>query len=76
MNKIKKLLNKYNAFSLPLKATLWFTICNFLQRGIGMITTPIFTRLMPTEEYGLFSTYISWESVLFMLVSLDRKSVV
>ncbi|WP_300572249.1 lipopolysaccharide biosynthesis protein [uncultured Acetatifactor sp.] len=70
MNKIKKLLNKYNAFSLPLKATLWFTICNFLQRGIGMITTPIFTRLMPTEEYGLFSTYISWESVLFMLVSL------
>ena len=56
--------------SAPVKAAFWFTICNFMQRGISMITTPIFTRMLPTEEYGLYSTYLSWESVLLMIVSL------
>ncbi len=70
MSLIKAFKRKYGSLSSPLKATLWFTICSFLQRGINMITTPIFTRLMPIEEYGLYSTYLSWENVLLMIVSL------
>ena len=36
-----------------------------------MIATPIFTRLLSTENYGLYSTYLSWETVLMMLVTLS-----
>lgn len=65
-----KCINKYKRMTAPVKAAFWFTICNFMQRGISMITTPIFTRMLPTEEYGLYSTYLSWENVLLMVVSL------
>lgn len=72
MNKIlAEAKKKYRSMSSPVKAAFWFTICNFMQRGISMITTPIFTRLLPTEEYGLYSTYLSWETVLLMVVSLS-----
>ncbi len=36
-----------------------------------MITTPIFTRVLSTEQYGLYSTYLSWESLLLMITSLS-----
>ena len=65
------LKNKYMEMSKPVKAAFWFTVCNFLQRGISMITTPIFTRMLSTSEYGLYSTYLSWENVLLMVVTLS-----
>ena len=65
------LKNKYINMSKPVKAAFWFTVCSFLQRGISMIATPIFTRLLSTENYGLYSTYLSWETVLMMLVTLS-----
>lgn len=65
------LKNKYMTMSAPVKAAFWFTVCSFMQRGISMITTPIFTRLLSTEEYGLYSTYLSWETVLLMIVTLS-----
>lgn len=65
------LKSKYDNMSAPVKAAFWFTVCSFLQRGVSMITTPIFTRLLSTEEYGLYSTYLSWETVLLMVVSLS-----
>lgn len=63
--------DKYIGMSKPVKAAFWFTICSFLQRGISMIATPIFTRLLSTQNYGLFSTYQSWETVLMMFVTLS-----
>ena len=64
---VSQIRNKYIGMSVPVKAALWFTVCNFLQRGISMITTPIFTRMLSTGEYGLYSTYLSWETVLAFL---------
>lgn len=68
---VSQIRNKYIGMSVPVKAALWFTVCNFLQRGISMITTPIFTRMLSTGEYGLYSTYLSWETVLAMIVTLS-----
>ncbi len=47
-----------------------------LQKCIGFITVPIFTRLMPTSEYGLYSTYLSWYSILTVFCTLNMHSVV
>lgn len=56
--------------SLPLKASLWFMICNVLQKCIGVITTPIFTRLLTPSEYGMVSIYISWEGIITIFATL------
>lgn len=53
------------------KAGFWYTICNFLFKGMAFITTPIFTRLMTKGEIGNFSNYSSWITILLVLTSFD-----
>lgn len=67
----KRLLAQYNKLSLGVKVSLWFTFCNFFQKGISMLSVPIFTRMMTTEEYGVFSVYQSWYSILTIIVTLN-----
>lgn len=66
-----KLKKYYQDLHEPVKASLWFLICGFLQKGISMLTTPIFTRIMTDAEYGRFSVYNSWLSILQIVVSLN-----
>lgn len=68
---MRDVLRKYNSIPTPAKAAIWFTICNFLQRGISMITTPVFTRMMSTGAYGGFSTFVTWESVGVVVVTFS-----
>ena len=66
-----KIVDKYKNMSLPLKAALWFTLCQFIQKGIGMLTTPIFTRLLSTEEYGRTSAFLSWADIVIPIITLS-----
>lgn len=68
---LNSLIKRYKTMSLPIKAGFWFTVCNFLQRGITMITTPVFTRVLSEEQYGVVSTFTSWQSVLLLVTSLS-----
>ena len=68
---IRKLRTAYQKLAQPVKASLWFLICGFLQKGISMITTPVFTRVMTEAEYGRFSTYNSWLGIIQIIVSLN-----
>lgn len=68
---IGKVLDKYKQTSVQLRASFWFLVCAFLQKGISFMTTPIFTRLMSTAEYGQFGTFNSWLSILTGLVTLN-----
>lgn len=70
-NSLNKLIKLYKGMSLPVKAGLWFTICNFLQRGISVITVPIFTRLLTQDQYGVYSLYLSWLNLLSIFTSLN-----
>lgn len=67
----RKLIQKYNQIPAPAKASLWFLICGFLQKGISMITTPVFTRVMTELEYGRFTVYNSWLGIIQIIVSLN-----
>lgn len=66
-----KLLDKYNSLSIRVKATMWFFVCSVLQRGISTITTPIFTRLLTTVEYGQVSVFNSWLYIVQVIVTLQ-----
>ena len=67
---LKNLSNKYKALPIQVKAALWFLACSFLQKGISTITTPIFTRLMNTAEYGQFNVFNSWLGIITIFVTL------
>lgn len=71
MSKVKSIINKYNNLPVQVKASLWFLICSFLQKGIAFITTPIFTRIMTPEEYGSYSVFTSWQGIFLVFVSLN-----
>ena len=64
------LRQRYKSLSKVRRATLWITLCSFLQRGVSFITVPIFTRMLTTAEYGSVSVYQSWEAVAAYLVTL------
>lgn len=68
---IKKIMNKYNEMSKPVKAALWYTICNFVNKGIALLSTPIFTRILTEEQYGTFSIFQSWFNILIIFTSLN-----
>lgn len=70
MNFVKQIRNKYNGLSAGVKASVWFTVCNIIQRGISVFTTPIFTRLLTTEQYGVYSIYTSWYSIVSIFTTL------
>ena len=57
---IQKLKSKIDSLSLPVKASIAFMLCSFLQRGISTLTTPIFTRILTTEQYGYYNIFNSW----------------
>lgn len=69
-------MRKYNGLSIVAKASLWFIFCSILQRGISLITTPIFTRLMSTEQYGQYSIYNSWLQIFTIFTTLRLNGAV
>lgn len=68
---MEKLIRKYKGMPVQVRASFWFLICAFLQKGISMITTPIFTRLLTTTEYGQYNVFNSWLGIITIFVSLS-----
>ena len=60
---LNNLLKRYESFSVAAKAAIWFVFCNVMQKGIATITVPIFTRMLTTDEYGVYSIYLSWFNI-------------
>ena len=66
-------MNETNS-AKALKSGVWYTVANFIMKGIGFITTPIFTRLLSHDEFGLYSNYASWLQTFTMFVTLNLAS--
>ncbi len=71
---MKNLIYKYQNLSAPVKASLWFTLCNIIQRGIALITTPIFTRIMTSSQYGVYTIYQSWYQIIAIFATLHLSA--
>ena len=57
-----------------LKAGIWYTISNFLIKGLVFITMPIFTRLMTKNDIGLFSNITSWFTIFSIVATFELYS--
>ncbi len=50
------------------KAGSYYFVGTLFNKGISFITVPIFTRLLSTSDYGLATTYNSYEAIFAMIV--------
>lgn len=68
---MKRILDKYNNLSTVARATLWYTVANVLVKGVALLSTPIFTRVMTESEYGTYSIFQSWYGIIIIFTSLN-----
>ena len=61
---------------VPAKASLWHISSSILARGIGVAVTPIFTRLLTPEEYGLYPLYNTWIGIISVIITLELTGAV
>lgn len=75
-NRIISLFELYKKLELPVKVSFWFFFCSILQKGLSFITTPIFTRILSTNDYGIVTVYNSWEQILIIFISMSLSNSV
>lgn len=66
-----RVIEKYKELSVQVKASIWFIVCNILQKALALLATPIFTRIMTQEQYGVYSQYTSWHGILVIFATLN-----
>lgn len=52
------------------KAGLFYTIGNILIKGIVFFSTPLFTRFMTPEDFGIVSNYLAMETIATIFIGL------
>ncbi|MEF9919197.1 MAG: oligosaccharide flippase family protein [Eubacterium sp.] len=72
MSRLKNLTKK-NSF---LSSSIIYVLGSFLTGGIAFITTPIFTRLLTPEDFGITSVFMTWVSVFTIFIGLQTSSTI
>ena len=71
MEEGKKQPVKIKGAENAVKAGAWYTVSSISLRAIALITTPIFTRLMSTADYGITNTFTAWASLFTVFCTLN-----
>lgn len=69
--KKKSFLKRIN---VPTRSSALFTVSGIITKGAALLFTPIFTRLLSSSEYGTYSLFNSYLSVLIVLGTLEIGS--
>ena len=59
-----------------IKAGIWYTLSSFLTKGVAFITTPIFTRLLSSNDYGEYSNFVAWAGILVIVATMEMHATV
>lgn len=57
-----------------LKAGLGYTLGNIIIKGISFLTLPLFTRLLTTEDFGIYNLYGTYETIVAILIGVGMYS--
>ena len=68
---LSKLFGKKNDGSgKAVKAGFGYTVGNILVKGIMFLSLPLFSRIMTTAQFGVYNVFISYESILYVLIGM------
>ena len=68
---LDSILDRYRNLPLQVRASLWYLFCSFMQKGVNVLSTPVFTRLLSTTEYGEYEIFNSWYGIISIIVTLN-----
>lgn len=66
MGKIRNALQKHKVIG----AGIGYTMGNYLLKGVSFFTIPIFAHMLSSYDYGMYNTYIAYESILYIVIGL------
>ncbi|MCR5747812.1 MAG: oligosaccharide flippase family protein [Lachnospiraceae bacterium] len=52
------------------RSGIWYVISNVMIRAVGIITAPIYTRLLTTSETGFANNFNNYVSILYVITGL------
>ena len=56
------------------KSAMAFMVASLIQQGISFIITPLFTRILSTEEFGVVTVYNAWVEMIGTVAMLSLSS--
>ncbi len=59
-----------------MSSSIIYVLGSFLNSGLAFITTPVFTRLLTPEDYGITSVYAVWVTVFSIFIGLQTSSTI
>lgn len=67
----KKFIDRYKKMDIVTKSSIWFVFANILHKCIQFIVVPMYTRILPVEEYGIYTLFQSWLSIVNIIATLN-----
>lgn len=58
------------------KAGIWYTVANLILKGCVFLSLPFFTRLLSTKDFGIYNTYIAYETLVQAVLGLGLYGTV
>jgi len=71
---IQRIRQKFRDVPEAVKASTAYTICSIAQRCLSLITMPLFTRILTTQQYGQYGVYQAWSGILTIFLTLNLAS--
>lgn len=53
---------------------IWYTVSNFFMKAMVFLVTPVFTRMLTREEFGLYHNFQSWLMIFTILITLNLEA--
>lgn len=73
INKLRNFLINYKTIPIEVKASISYTLCSVVQNCISFLTLPVFTRVLSESQYGQYSVYQSWLSIIIIFSTLNLQ---
>ncbi len=65
-------MNKLNYKTIH--SAIWYTLSSVIAKGITVLLTPIYTRVLTKGEFGQYTNFFSWQNILVLFFSLCLDS--
>lgn len=65
-----KIIKKYSDMSIEMKAATWYAMGNIVQKIAPWLVMIILTHYLATEQYGIYSIFMSWLEIFEIIVTL------
>lgn len=71
---MRRIFFKITSLPESAKSAIVYTAATLFSRGLAIITVPIFTRLMSTDQIGVVNLYNSWYALISAIATLSLTS--